>query len=83
MRTPFDLNGLYVLYDNFPDIWGQDLQQMQKCLQQEESRIPKFKQKVEEAKVRNSLKSNAQWLFLYFIMFNIQFLFTIETDKWL
>lgn len=56
---------------------------MQKCLQQEESRIPKFKQKVEEAKVRNSLKSNAQWLFLYFIMFNIQFLFTIETDKWL
>lgn len=51
---------LYVLYDNFPDIWGQDLQQMQKCLQQEESRIPKFKQKVEEAKVRNSLKSNTQ-----------------------
>lgn len=81
--STFDLSCLYVLYDNFPDIWGQDLQQMQKCLQQEESRIPKFKQKVEEAKVRNSLKSNAQWLFLYSIMFNIQFLFTIETDKWL
>eukprot|EP00105_Crassostrea_gigas_P004900 XP_011418269.1 PREDICTED: structural maintenance of chromosomes protein 6 isoform X1 [Crassostrea gigas] len=29
-----------------------DLQQMQKCLQQEESRIPKFKQKVEEAKAK-------------------------------
>lgn len=60
MKTPLNLNCLYILYDNFPDIWGQDLQQMQKCLQQEESRIPKFKQKVEEAKVRNSLKSNAQ-----------------------
>lgn len=62
MKTPLNLNCLhvYVLYDNFPDIWGQDLQQMQKSLQQEESRIPKFKQKVEEAKVRNSLKSNTQ-----------------------
>lgn len=62
MKTLLNLNCLhvYVLYDNFPDIWGQDLQQMQKCLQQEESRIPKFKQKVEEAKVRNSFKSNTQ-----------------------